>query len=188
MEVAFNSNYAGATDNGTLYYNVLNYNVVNQSNGLQLSIVNITFTSESTSGAISSENYLVYYNSTWGTTDVTVSGANVTGTYGEAIVQALTAYFQYLFIYQSPFVNANLLSELSEGSTNLQTLGGVQLNITTYTGSDLSDYGNTITNMQVNVGQVTSLEMFLVTYLTESYSGSAGSGSYSFSLVSATPA
>jgi hypothetical protein len=187
MEFTYNSNFSGYTDNGTLCYNVLGYNLTNQSNGIQLSVVNITYSSESSGGVTSSENYLVYYNSTWGETDVTVSGANVTGTYGEAIAQGLTAYFQDIFLYQNPFVNANLLSQLAQGSSAVQTFGSVSLNVTTYTGSNLPDDGNTITSMQVNVGQVHNLEMFLVTYLTESYTGSSGSGSYGFQLVSATP-
>ncbi len=185
MELAYNSNLSGYTNAGTVSYSIINSNLLNASNGVHLTKVNFTLT-QSSGGGTSQQSYLVYYDPAWNVEDVAVGGTNATSSNAQNIADGLTAYFSTEFAYQNSFVSPKVFSQLARGNSAELTFGSMKTTVTNYTAGNLSENGNTVTNLRVSVGQLPYTSFSIVTYLAGSFRGSEGNGSFSFTLVSAT--
>jgi trimeric autotransporter adhesin len=190
MELGINATSSSGTTNATLSYFVAGSGT-NSSNGVKLTWVNYTFSGLVNGTTPESYSYVIYYNSSWDAVAINAEGTNITDAADAFLVQteaeAATVYFSILFNYQSSYINSTIISQLTMGTTTKQTFGMVTMNVTPYTASSLTENGTTVTNFQVNIGSIPSTSFSMVTYLAGSFSGgSAGSGSYSFDLISAT--
>lgn len=188
MDVAFNYTSGSSGENGSLSYDVVGYHILNQSNGVYLNVVDYNETAGNVTSGWQSYPYVIYYNSTWGATDVSYDGqANVTGSFAQLLAESATIFYSILFNYQNSYVNSTVLSQLTKGTTSLQTFGHVQMEVTPYTASSLKEDNETITNFEVNIGQIPSTSYTMLTYLGGDFSGNnEPSASFTFYLVSAT--
>jgi hypothetical protein len=181
MEISYNATVSG-TYSGTISY--VATSVTNASNDLKLTVVNFT-EAATVNGTADNYSYLIYYNSTWSPLVATFSGMNYTGVEAQSFATGATIFYSILFNYQKSYVNSTVLNQLTKGSTSTKTFGTVQLSVTPYTASTLTEGGQTVTNFEVDIGSVPNTSFSMVTLITGTTSGSDG-GTFTLKLVSAT--
>jgi hypothetical protein len=189
MKIGINASYASGTTNATLSFTVVGTGT-NSSNSVKLTWVNYTFSGLVNQTKPESYSYIVYYNSSWDPVVITFGGFNITSsTEVQAEAEIATLFYGILFNYQSSFVNSTVLSQLTKGTTTMQTFGAVTMNVTPYTASTLTEAGSSVTDFEADIGSIPSTSFSMVTHLEGSFSGGTqGSGSFSFKLISATQA
>jgi hypothetical protein len=123
----------------------------------KLTWINYTFSCLVNQTKHESYGYIIYYNSSWDTVVITFGGFNITSsTEVQAEEEIATLFYGILFNYQSSFVNSSVLSQLTKGTTTMQTCGTVTMNVTPYTASTLTEAGSSVGDFEACTGSIPS--------------------------------
>jgi hypothetical protein len=175
---------SGVVYNATWSFHVMGTATIN---GTQLRIVNYTLSSTGQS----SGNYsaIFYYNPDWNVTMITMEGQNYTGTMANAFTGLFSVMFVSFFSYQQEYAaNQNIFSQFVQVSTHSQNFGGVTMQVTTYTASNIVTANATIQSASLGIGQIPNTALSILTYVHFDESVGSQQLSYTLALISATRA
>lgn len=173
---------SGLVDNATWSFQVMGKETIN---GSQLTIVNYTISYTGQSEG----NYsaVVYFDSGWNVTMINMDGQNYSGMMADAFIAPFSAMFTSFFSYQQEYAsNPALFSQFFQVSTQSQNFGGLSMQVTTYSASNIVTSNATVQSASLGIGQVPNTNFSILTYFHIDESIGTQQMSYTLALISAS--
>jgi hypothetical protein len=139
-------------------------------------------------GAGSNTTISLFYASNGTIISALEGGTMINGTNAKLVSNAVLYVFDIFLGYNGYFQNPTYYSQLTPTGTSTQTFGQVTMDVTSYSASAVTFNGNQYGSVSVSIGKLPGTNYSMVVYFKASGTTTAGTGSATFQLISATPA
>ena len=179
LTLKFSVTNGSTTTNATFSFSVTGHPTIN---GTKLTEVNYQISSGDNSTAAT-----IYYDSNYTSVIVSVDGQNLTGLggmVGESFLVAFTGIFPTI---ETQFgINSTLLSNFQVQGTKSESFGNLNMEVTTYSATNLDYSRLTIKNAKISIGYLSGTNLSMMTYLHSDAIENGSEYQATFGLVNAT--
>ena len=116
-----------------------------------------------------------------------MEGQNYTGAMASAFTGLFSVMFVSFFSYQQNYVvDQNIFAQFVKVNTQSQNFGGLTMQVTTYTASNIVTANATIQSASLGIGQIPNTNLSMLTYVHVDETEEGQQMTFTFALVSAT--